>query len=187
MKENRIVSGVMGSLLYFNRKALQGTKKNRVCLVVFCLVLIGLACPSSRGMLSSPGVVQLIEAQSYAGHPGSHHPGNHPLLLPGDRRPAIRTRSENRYTNHHCDDHVHTNLYLYANRFLDKDIDIHSDENANTNPDRQRLDHFYAHLDPIPFSHIHAKRNADTNANLDTVFHIYRHPIAAVPHHHTLI
>jgi hypothetical protein len=138
-------------------------------------------------MLSSPGVDQPFEAQSYAGHPGSHHPGDHPLLLPGDHRPAIRPGSENRYTDHHCNSHLYKNLYLYADRFLDKNIDIHSNENSNANPDRQRLDHFYAHLDPISFTHIHAKRNADTNAYLDAVIHIYRHPIATVPHYHTLI
>jgi hypothetical protein len=142
-------------------------------------------------MLSSPGVVQPIEAQSYAGHPGSHHPGDHPLLLPGDHRPAIRPGSENRYTDHHCNSHLYKNLYLYANRFLDKDtyFDTHTDDHPNTNTDRQRFEHFYANLDPVPFSHLYAKRNTDSDTNLyfDAVFHIYQHPPAANSLSHTLI
>ena len=142
-------------------------------------------------MLSYLRGLQPLQAQPHAGHPGSHCPGDHSLLLSGNHRPTTCPRPELRYSDRHRDGHFLTDLYQYANYYPDSDsyLHLHPDDHpsAYRHADSQRYS--YIHLDSDPHAHFHAKRNADTNIHTDTDinfhadFHFYRNPHPTDPRH----
>jgi hypothetical protein len=133
---------------------------------------------------------QPIEAQANAAHPGSHHPGDHPLLLSGDHRLAICSRSGLHYADFNRNDYFHANLYLYANRVPDFDIHPGAHHHGDRNKDSQCDAYIYLHLHSAPPAHFYAKRDSDsdihthscTNINFNPDFDIYRQSPPANPH-----
>jgi len=137
---------------------------------------------------------QPIEAQANAAHPGSHHPGDHPLLLSGDHRPATCSRSGLHYADNNRNNYFHANLYLYANRVPDSDIHLddllHAHHHGDRNKDSQRHAYLYIHLDSAPPAHFYAERDSDSdihtysypNINFNSDFDIYRQSPPTNPH-----
>ena len=134
-----------------------------------------LACPYLIGMLSYRRALQPLQAQPHAGYPGSHHPGNHPVLLPGNHRTANCPRSKFEYPNHHRDSHFHIDLHLYVNNHPDSytELDSHPDINVHTHSYAHRQPYAYIHLDPDPLANFHSQRNADADIHTGTNCHIY--------------
>jgi hypothetical protein len=144
-------------------------------------------------MLSYRRGLQPVQTQAHAGHPGSRHPGDHSLLLSGIHRQTTCSRSELRYADYYCDDHILANLYPYKNNHPDSDtfFDIDPDHHfyynhhAHFNIDSQRHTHIYTHLDSTPHAHFQPKPNADNDIHIHGDVYIYRHSSATDFHLHT--
>ena len=119
-------------------------------------------------MLSYSYVQECVDAQPHPLDSGSHHPGDHSLLLPGAHPDADCAHS------HHADGDANPfpdiHSQRYANRYPDRDAqhDFNSDCHQHIDGKTQ--------LDPNPdiYSNIKTNRHYQTNihANLHTAAHI---------------
>ena len=130
-------------------------------------------------MIKYSRVYQHIEAQPHPFDPGSRHPGDHSVLLPGSHRSPDCTHPQRAYSDAQPYGDLYTKRYTYLHRDRDAQPDAyryqHKHNDDHTQCDIQCDTHLDVYPDKSTNRHVHTHSPADINpaAYMDTHTDVY--------------